>query len=225
MVVAVGFWFASRCPPTEFFGMPFGMACEDDPGGGLRQSEPSETRLMGFWTRSHEFQHEINSAMKEAKDSAWILGTSFHQHIQKYLLLEMIDRGVHLRYLFLNPSTELDNIAKSFGQTAEELKSELDKTFEALKGVYCALEANKQEFLQARLVNQPIGARMYFFDRSDSSDDSNRKIFLVPYLYSEDSPALPGFMFDGQVGDKYLPVANSIWSSAKEWNPGPCPGS
>ena len=195
LLVACGVYFAFQCQATSFFGATFGRDCETDRIGAGTS-----------WINSTSFQGELAAAMQRGTGSALMVGTSFYNSVQDPALLAAVDRGVDLRYVFLNPKIGdelLRRIAGAFGQDANDLRSELSNTYYGLSSVYCKLvNEEKEGHLNVRVLDESIGTRMYFYNVSDgeTAKGTDAVAFVVPYVHGHDSPNLPGFKVGGDVG-------------------------
>lgn len=206
--VAVGLYLASQCTTTSFFGLNFGANCNGTSSGDG----------ASIWTNSDEFQGEVSKSFEIVTGSAKMFGTSFHKSIRNGTLLAAARRGVDIHYLFLNPclrDNEMARIAKRFDQDADHLRAELTTTFYGLRKASDALRKEENEsHLQARVVDEPIGIRLYSFTPSRGGSQDDSVAYFVPYVYGTDSPDLLGFSYYRDIPDPLLEAAEHQWKSA-----------
>ena len=125
-----------------------------------------------------------------------------------------------IHFLILDPNgSNLDAIAKTFGQSSDELRQECLTTVRALKRIREKLLPAEREQLEVRLFNESPRARFYFFDPANP----NSNTFFVPHVNSINSPAVPGFLLANVpfgLARTYYASVKDFWESAQplwEW--------
>jgi Domain of unknown function (DUF5919) len=173
--------------------------------------------ILRYWRRSNDFLPHMREAMAKASSEIWISGASFYLSVpdNEDLLIDRAKHGVKIHYLILDPyGTNLDAIARTFGQSSDELREECLTTVRALRRIREKLLPPERERLEVRLFNESPRARFYFFD----PDDSKSNTFFVPHVNSINSPAAPGFLLSNipfGLARIYFASIKDFWASAQ----------
>jgi hypothetical protein len=178
--------------------------------------------ILRYWRRSNDFLPYIREAIAKASSEIWISGASFYLSVpdNEDLLIDRAKHGVKIHFLILDPNgSNLDAIAKTFGQSSDELRQECLTTVRALKRIREKLLPTEREQLEVRLFNESPRARFYFFDPANP----NSNTFFVPHVNSINSPAVPGFLLANVpfgLARIYYASVKDFWESAQplwEW--------
>ena len=178
--------------------------------------------ILRYWRRSNDFLPYIREAIAKASSEIWISGASFYLSVpdNEDLLIDRAKHGVKIHFLILDPhGNNLDAIAKTFGQSSDELRQECLTTVRALNRIREKLLPAERDQLEVRLFNESPRARFYFFDPANP----NSNTFFVPHVNSINSPAVPGFLLSNVpfgLAQIYYASVKDFWKSAQplsEW--------
>lgn len=174
--------------------------------------------ILRYWKRSNDFLPHIREAIANASSEIWISGASFYLSVpdNEDLLIDRAQHGVKIHYLFLDPyGSNLEAVAKTFSQSADELRQEGLITITALNRIRKKMSPSHRENIQIRLFNESPRARFYIFDPADP----NSNTFFVPHVNSINSPAVPGFLLSNApygLAQIYISSVKDFWNTAQE---------
>jgi len=180
------------------------------------------TGLVRFYHHSNDYLSELDRPIHEARHEIWFFGTDFYISAgeRREALLEALRRGVHIRYLVFDPaSPKLPQLARDFGQTEGELRSECAKSMESLRELARVWreEARRSPTpgeLELRLFDVTPRGRLYVFDPAIPGGHS----FLVPYVNGANSSELPGFFLrniETGVYKAYFSGVERLWNEGR----------
>ncbi len=89
-----------------------------------------DTGLIRYYKHSNDFLAVVDSEIENSREEVWFFGTNFNVTAgqRRDLLLRKLGQGVKVKFLIFNPrSPHLEDLARDFSQSPEELKAECDK--------------------------------------------------------------------------------------------------
>ena len=183
-----------------------------------------DTGLIRYYKHSNDFLAQIDTEINRSEHEIWFVGMDFNisSGERRDLLLKKLESGVKVRYLIFDPrSSHLDDLAKDFNQSPEELRAECEK------GIQSILQLQKDWQAQAKVSSSPgeltvrvfathPHARFYVFD----PDRTQGTTYFVPYLNSVNSPSVPGFLLQNVktgVFSAYFDSILKLWATSSEF--------
>jgi hypothetical protein len=180
------------------------------------------TGLIEYYPHSNSFLGVIDKPISQAQQEMWFFGMNFNitSGERRTLLLKKLDGGIKIRYLVFDPrSPHLDELAKDFDQSPDELRSECEK------GLQSILELRKQWSTRVKSTQSPgeldvrvfdahPHARIYVFD----PDRAQGETFFIPYINHVNSPEVPGFLLQNirsGVFGAYFDGIRKLWADSK----------
>lgn len=177
------------------------------------------TGIVEYHPKANDFLPRISSYIENAKEEVWLTGISFYITLpaNKDLLLKKIEEGVTVRFLVYDPSDDdLEEVAKGFSQTKEELYNECASTIVTLQSM--ASEVSRRNLrgnLEVRLFSTIPKTRIYIFDRKKDHGHT----FFIPHIDQQNSPNLPGFLIKNiktGIGPPYFEGVERLWRDGKD---------
>ena len=148
--------------------------------------------IMGVRTyqRAHDVLPEVRNLIVSAKKEFIAIGAAFDRSSKHYRqeIEEAIARGVTFKYIVLSKAADLAHYCKQFGQSIEELKSEVEASDAVLNQLHKLHPNHVHVFRTKRCPNY----RMY------AADSMGHPVpgIIVFYGNATDTPLLPAFCFD-----------------------------
>lgn len=177
------------------------------------------TGIVEYHPKANDFLPKISSHIERAKEEIWLTGMSFYITLpaNKDLLLKKIEEGLSVRFLVYDPTDDdLEEVAKSFSQTKEELYSECASTIVTLQSMATEVsQRNLRGSLEVRLFSTIPKTRIYIFDRKNESGHT----FFIPHVDQQNSPNLPGFLIKNVktgIGPPYFEGVEKLWRDGKD---------
>ena len=182
-----------------------------------------DTGLQRYYKLSNDYLGDaLSQHIKEARGEIWFFGTNFHISAEdkRALLLEKLDKGVHIRYLVFDPfSKHLQRLADDFDSDPENAQNESilglrDIAFMMGKWNKLKKDSRNPGMLEVRLYETTPRMRAYIFDPTSPGG----KVYIVPYINKVNSPESPGFLFktlDSSVADVYVRGVRKLWDESR----------
>lgn len=175
--------------------------------------------LEAVFATSADFQGEIDDLIEKTKNEIYFVGLNFHiSAADRFdLLVSSVMRGVHVRYIILDPQSQyLKEIAKGEDMGEDKLRQECLEGLDTL--LYLSKKSNFYSnnggSVEIRTLRWPPTYRAYSFDPGSPSG----RTVLVPYLQGVKSPKAPAILINNDPGSAmFAPFYQSIsalWNSA-----------
>jgi hypothetical protein len=185
--------------------------------------DSSQIEAGTFVREASQLEAFKQKMLASARHRIWYFGASFHvtTSMHRKSLLERVKSGVDVRVMFSDPEGSfLKANAASFGQTLEELDGEIRVTHANLDSLRNELSSEADERLQFRVVDEVFTHGVYMYDLDS---DGGGTIVLVPHVWGNDAPAVPGIIIEGSMGrsviNAYRLMFESKWKRARRLGP------
>lgn len=179
------------------------------------------TGIIDFTPNANDFLPRIRTLINEAREDIWFAGVSFYITLpnnQSYLL-NALERGVNVRFLVYNPYSEnLQDVARGFSQTPQELLSESELTIKNLAALSDkAQQRNARGKLEVRLFTVVPKMRLYVTDRHTERGVT----FFIPHIDDRNTPNTPGFLarnLKTGVAPAFVEGLERAWNASTTWD-------
>jgi len=175
------------------------------------------TGIVEYSPKANDFLPKIPGLIKSADEEIWLTGISFYITLPAYRdeLFKALERGVNVRFLIYNPySTNLEEVANSFGQTRGELAKECEMTVEHLETLAeQAKKAGTKGALEVRLFSSIPKMRLYMFDRRREEGHT----YFIPHVDQQNTPNVPGFLAKNiktGIVPPFIDGAERVWNKS-----------
>ena len=186
------------------------------PKRATKQKDVSPKSPFGTRTyqRALDALPEVENLIKRTKKEFLAIGASFDRSTKHYqeAIEDAIARGVVFKYIVLSKSADLGMYSKQFGQTVEELRSEIEASDAALEKVRKAHPNNLLIIRKKRL--SPY--RLY------AADPNGARVPGIIVLHGNalDTPQLPAYVSDNlKQTDFAVYLRDALSAAERESNP------
>ncbi len=183
----------------------------------------SQDGIEKYYFPSNQLLPELDERIKTAEHNLLFFGTNFFISAdeKRQLLLDAAIRGVHVKFLVMNPDIEyFDLVAKTIApdDEVEALVSECRKGLFNLKTLFeevqeAANDGKLNGSLEVKLMDVIPQNRMYMFDMNTNDGVE----YFIPYINGAMSSQVPGYKIvaTSQSAQAHFKAVNKIWSQSK----------
>lgn len=166
---------------------------------------------------------DIGLMIEGSRQSIEFVGVNFYASLPQYkpLLLKKLQSEVDVTFLVMSPTSKyLEEVARGFGQTRDELKAECEATIANLRTLAAEAARAKGKFTVCTF-EMPPRTRLYIFDRKKESGET----IFVPHVYGLNSAHCPAYFASHakqNVAQRYHESWDLIRKDAMEMSLEPC---
>jgi hypothetical protein len=185
----------------------------------------THTNYAMMFSRGIQLEDDKDRLVEECQRDVFFVGASMYVTLQarKDLIFERMQQGVHFRFLIADPDgTTLGANAAMFGQTPQQLQTEISNTISGFRDIASRWSAAqdsiaelKRGSISLRVADRVFATGFYFFDTSATPLD----MLIVPHGMGKDAPELPAYKIPAhhpRVIKNYLSQHESVWATAKD---------